>query len=176
MATEASCSPEGQLFSMDFMAAAVIFLLIMGMIICNWNFTKARMDETSDLIELERKNYLLSDMLVKTQGYPTSWENNQSSSNISALGLAKADRQISHDKVRAFKRFDEQMLRQILNLGSTNFELVMHDVDGAVLLRAGDSPAGDYAVKTSRIVMYEGRAAFFDITLWGKNAAGGIIQ
>ena len=167
-------SSRAQLLNADLLLAVTLFAVALGAIMLTWNFTKARMEEASWSRELEQRTYTISDVLVRTPGDPVDWES-QPAGNITSMGLAGLDGGISQEKVAALKRVDPQRLNGIFQLGKENWHIILRGGDGSIINRAGPAPAGDYAVKSTRIVSYMNRTAFLEFTLWGAKPDGGIL-
>ncbi|MFH1055653.1 MAG: hypothetical protein V1744_06130 [Candidatus Altiarchaeota archaeon] len=166
MSKARSSSHKGQLFGADLITAVTLFLIASGLLLLSWNFIKTRLDESTQMRDLEYKTHTAADILVKTQGEPVNWQDNPLSENITSIGLAASDRVILEEKLEALTGIDEMKLRQLLRTDGNKIHVLLKTIDGVNVAMAGQPPVGKQAVKATRIITYKGQPAFLEVTLW----------
>jgi hypothetical protein len=152
---------KGQLFSMDFLAAVFIFLLVFGVLLVFWGSFIDNIAKYSERKEMELTVNFISNFLISTSGYPHNWEDD--TAHVSTIGLASSDRVIDEKKLDAFVNMSYDDIRQKFMIGGYNFcfNLTRSGIEKC------DFGSGDgMAAFTSRAVVYMGQPDILEIFLW----------
>ena len=91
-------SKKAQAVMTDIIIAFLIYMVILVSITLTYNKYVARLNEQLLIQEVRNKVYGVSDLLVRSPGYPESWN----SSTVHTFGLAIADRNLSQEKIDNF--------------------------------------------------------------------------
>ena len=82
---------KGQIFTWDLVFATALFLLILGIIIYQWETSKNEMLSSRTQYDVSWYSAAASEQLVRTTGTPVNWENSTPMKNV-IFGLADYDR------------------------------------------------------------------------------------
>jgi len=170
---------KAQTGSTDLFVAITIFTLLFVLIVLTWNNYAITLNSKFDFQEIQIKAFHISELLVKTAGSPSLWEDQEDPSRIVELGLAKKPNVISKEKaVRIIDSnfLDKEDIRDILNINSYNFTINITDPNGVIKQENGNPLSfGDTqpTVKQSvviikRPVLYETENAILKVVLWKK--------
>lgn len=170
---------RAQTSSIDLFIAISIFTVLFVLVILAWNSYAAALSTRLDSAETELKAFQLSELLLKTPGYPGMWEKLENSSGIIELGLAEKPNALSREKAirltdSAF--LNKSSIRDTLNINLYNFTIIITDTSGNIKyengnpLSAGDSlpAAKKNVVILKRAALYETENAILKIVLWKK--------
>ena len=84
---------RGQQFAMDFLVGVSLFILLISLTFQTWEKNIYRIQEKETLEDLLIVSHQVADMLVKTKGMPSNWEENPDTSK--SIGLVRdAERMI----------------------------------------------------------------------------------
>lgn len=64
---------RGQYFTHDFLLSIILFLAIMSLGLNTWDNLGKKINEVDYLEYMEQKSFYITDVLIKTQGYPQNW-------------------------------------------------------------------------------------------------------
>ena len=148
--------PRGQIFSSDLMVAFFLFIIIFSAIIIFWNNMIMFSSYDVENRYIESLAVEIADTMVRTGGYPSTWEN----SNATTIGLAEWDRKIDSKKISAFIAMDYSQSKELMGIGGYDyfFRLVGANVTKGSL-------GGEVRVYTSRRIYYNGDDVL-EFTLW----------
>jgi len=155
-------SCKAQIAVTDFFIALFILGILLSFIILAWNTQERRFNEKLEYENMIVTAFQVTDVLVKTEGYPIGWN----ISNVRVIGLAGIDRIISGDKLALFDNITYDSLRSKLGLLPYHFELVMERLDGTPVYYKGSAFTGDKSVNIKRIVLFDGQEAVVRFNLW----------
>lgn len=147
---------------MDIFFALSIFcvLLIIIAITLNNYGQKSSSEIESDI--MITKAFQISDLLIKTEGFPSKWNND----NIEIAGLASSDRVISEEKLSNFTNLSINKTKSLLKTQIYNFYLTLKKVSGENITKYGKIPSGKKTVSIRRYVLFKNESAILDFSLW----------
>ncbi len=169
------CHAKGQGLAIDFLFAAMIFLLLLNAALNVWSNEAGFVQKEYLLSELENKASPAIDLLVRTNGEPPDWEE-RDINQTKIIGLAKSDRVLEPDKVRLFAQWgsafwsvDYNKLKEKMFL-SYDFYFKLSDETGTVIEETEKPPATFlgkvWSVNVKRIVKYGEGAGIVELTLY----------
>ena len=145
---------------MDLVTALFFFIIILLTLFWLWSQTSRHMSEYREGIARQTRLLDISTMLVKTQGSPPDWHLGRvSADDVHALGLATEDNVLSTAKLDALYAADYQSVREMMGLGSEDFELtVSGNYSGApvVYYDIGASPPSRERMIVRRYAIFNG--------------------
>ncbi len=161
---------RAQIWSMDFLMSAFIFLITLGMMVFAWNYTSTRILQQNEAGPADNTLIMVSDALVRTQGVPEDW--NQST--VTSVGLASRDNVLNATKVDMFINMSYEYMKTLLGLERYDFHFSVKHLNGSVMqntkgqnLTAGKYPQdSELVVPIQRYVMYNGSPARLDLVIW----------
>lgn len=114
-------SLKSQVFSLDFIIALTMFILILGFFFWAWNSIEVKKTEARENTELSIMALQIADSLSSKQGFPQYWDT-VSSSEISSLGLLTGT-EISAHKITALVAMNYSDLKQKLGVLGPRYEV-----------------------------------------------------
>ncbi|MBW2985450.1 hypothetical protein KY313_02230 [Candidatus Woesearchaeota archaeon] len=139
---------KSQSVVIDLFIALFVFILIMSIITIMWNRYNLDLNQKITQKDMWLKAYHITDLLVESQGNPIDWEINISNisyvrNHVSSIGLVNLDRQLSLDKVEAFKILSNStnynITRELLNIEGFEFYFTLFHSSG-LIFESGNSP------------------------------------
>lgn len=156
---------KAQATSTEFLFMLTILIALIVFSIGLWNLTVLRIRESETRTRLETLAFEISDQLIKSQGLPTSWEDD--TSKIFYLGLAKENYILDTKKVNAFSTINYQQTKDLLGISSYDYKFRIKALNGTVLAESGkDASTASEIVFTSRTVLYQGEVVRMEFGLW----------
>ena len=157
---------KGQLFSLDLVASVVIFIILFAFIISLWNLYSTRLSENIYSEELQLLSFQITDLLVKSQGEPTNWENNPE--NVSVIGLKLNPNYLDSNKINAFLTLDYNLTKELFNIERFDFNFKILDLNGNTISETGlSSPeTNSYIISNKRLVIIQNETRQISFTLW----------
>jgi hypothetical protein len=137
--------------SLDFVFASLIFIIILGFSIVSYSNSIEQIKNNNVRANLESDVFSISQILVKSGGTPTYWENNPGS--VEVVGLAQSDNVLSIEKVDAFSTLNENETRGSLGITS-DFFIQIESIDGVLFFTKGEELINSSSVSIERIVYY----------------------
>jgi len=153
---------KGQIITMDFFTAALIFFLLITISLITLYTYPIRLTETQIRNEMLINALQISDSLVKSPGTPSSWEDNASS--VETIGLADSDRILSEKKVNQFVNLSYNQSLSLLSFYNFYFRLI--NSSNHELVTYGNKTNGTTAVSIRRYVLYNNAQTTMELTLW----------
>ncbi|MBI2076078.1 MAG: hypothetical protein HYT72_02405 [Candidatus Aenigmarchaeota archaeon] len=150
---------KGQIIMSDLLLAITvlsILVIYLGGAIDN---TFDKFASNKQLHDMELGAVKISDMLVRSAGYPANWEDNPVSAI--SIGLSSSDRVLDGKKLSAFTNLDYQTAKKLL--GTSEYEFYFRLVRNGT--EKGLLPGGEKTVTVRRIASYNG-ADTVEFTLW----------
>lgn len=103
---------SGQLFTTDFIVSLVLFMSVLGTVFYGVSTSMDQQAQRNDRSALQQSGSQVSDLLVRTSGYPEDWN----ASTVEVVGLAEEDhiidpekfimlRGVGYDRFRSMNRF-----------------------------------------------------------------------
>lgn len=153
---------KSQIVSTDLFFAVSVFVIIIAMIFFSWNLYYERIDERIIYGDMMANAFQVSDLLVKSKGTPSLWN----STNVSVVGLASSDRNISSQKLHSFINVPYDELKKLFNIERYEFYFRLKHLNGTPIDSHGKEFDGTYSINTRRYVIYENQKAIIDFRLW----------
>lgn len=155
---------KGQIFSIDFMASLMFFLPFLLIMIFLWNYSEIQYAETERTIDMRDKAVLISDLLLKSEGYPKDWN----SANVVTLGLAKENNKISNEKLNRLYEINCTRFKEIFDM-KYNFFLEVTDINDNILFT--DDKCGNYSnaediIPIQRYGLLEEKLIKMEVLIW----------
>ncbi|MBN2122329.1 hypothetical protein JW721_04735 [Candidatus Micrarchaeota archaeon] len=157
-------SRKGQINSIDFMIAVLIFAVILVFLIGFWFLNMAELSEMMGRDRLDSTSIAVSDMLIKTPGVPENWEDGPS--DVWAIGLATTQNVLSKEKVANFTALDYNESREIMGLDG-DYYFYIEDLDGNRLHEAGVAELGEGVAPVLRFGILEGEIVKVEVFVHG---------
>ena len=155
---------KGQIGSIDLFIAFFIFMLLIAILVGMWNLYYTRLNEGMEYEQMRLLSFHVSDIFVKTPGYPSAWESSPSTAEV--IGLAGSDRVLSSAKVNAFASLNYPMAKEKLKLAGYDFRFRIRDLSNNPLIVSGTNISGDTSIVTERYITYENKKAIMEFALW----------
>ena len=155
---------KSQIVISDLFVAIFIFVLVLAFSITLWNKYSVQLNEEAAYKEIGLQALQISDVLVKTQGMPNSWE--QAASDAEIIGLVNHDRNISEEKLTAFLGLNYSTSRGMLS-PLHHFYFQLKSLNGSDIVEPyGKAPNGTFIFPSNRIVRYKDEEAILRLTVW----------
>lgn len=145
---------SGQLFSYDFIISATIFMFFFSTFFFVWDYLNRQIAWQSELRDIQERAALLSDVLVRTAGYPENW----TSANVESIGLATGeDNVIDPARLFALNATNYSAARDVMGLGQRyEMYLMLNDAANNTIFTYGRYPSSPKAVvPINRYVLYD---------------------
>lgn len=153
---------KAQIAVTDFFIALFIFVILLSFIMLTWNRYNLRLNERLEYEDMLTQALQVSNGLVKTSGYPVNWN----SSNVKVIGLASTDRVLSSDKLARFNNMSDADLIDTFKIAPYYFMFQLKNINGSAILAKGYAFSGDRSANIKRIVLYNGKEAIVEFSLW----------
>lgn len=154
---------KAQIFTTDFFIAFFIFSILIIVAMVSWNNYYIKITEINDYDIMMNKAFQISDVLVKSQGYPLEWD----SENVQIIGLASEDRELSLDKVNLFANLPLNKSKNIFKTQDSKFHFSIKNFDGEILKEYGyNMTNAKKSVNVRRYLLYNDEEAVMEFTLW----------
>lgn len=146
---------KGQLFSYDFIISAVVFMFFFSTFFFVWDYLNRQIAWQSEFRDIQERASLLSDVLVRTAGYPENW----TSTNVESIGLATTgeDNVIDPGRLFALNATNYSTARNAMGLGQRyGLHLQLNDTMNNTIFAYGQYPYSPTAVVLiNRYVLYD---------------------
>ncbi len=147
---------KGQMSSVDFLFASIIFVFILAFFTGFWYVTTGDLDNTIKRNRLEATAVVASDLLIKSPGVPSNWTENPST--ILAIGLVSQHNVFDKIKLENFTSLDYNSSSELLGLSqSQGFYFYIEDLDGNRKYQTGNSSANGQVVFITRYGILNGQ-------------------
>lgn len=158
--------PKGQIETADLIIAIGVLILLTTILIYTWNVYNTRLEEGIDNEKMQLQAFQITDMLVKTPGFPPLWETQPA--NAQAVGFATDDRVISAAKFDAFASLDYNTTKGLFDLKAYEYRVRIKNLAGAVIKEAGlnETSADVKRVVVYRYVIYNDEKALLEFAIW----------
>ncbi|MBL7100753.1 MAG: hypothetical protein ISS23_02240 [Nanoarchaeota archaeon] len=155
---------KAQIASIDLFIAITIFLILAAATIYTWNLYTVRLNESLEYEKMQLIVFQITDLLVKSQGHQTGWEENPA--NVGVIGLAQDDRILSQDKVTAFTNLDYNLSKERLNIEPYDYKFKIKTLSGSVVQESGLAFDGDTSIIIERYILLEDEKRIMEFSLW----------
>lgn len=153
-------SSKGQVAITDMFIALFIFVILIVFIASIWNQYNLKLDDTIVYEDMITKTFQISDVLIKSPGYPKIWN----STNVEVIGLAENDRMLSNEKVGNLTNMTIDKIKENFHLGPYKFNFTLKTVNGNEIASKGE-PLDGLIVNIKRYVIYEDEEAVMELAL-----------
>ena len=154
---------KGQMFSFDLFLAIVIFIFVVQLYMMTWGRSALGVTAKVDRTEMEKLTLDVSDLLIKSRGLPTHWNE----TTVSVIGLAEEDHVLDGNKTSTFVNLDVGKTKGLLGIENLNFTFTLKDENGIVLEDYGSHPIdAEEVVILRRLVLYDNNITFMEFGLW----------
>ncbi|MDP3919007.1 MAG: hypothetical protein Q8Q35_03855 [Nanoarchaeota archaeon] len=159
-------SKKGQLFSMDLVVSLVAFSVVLLFLFGMWNLYSVRLNENIASADLSLTAFQVTDTLIKSKGFPSTWENDLN--NISTIGLNSYPGALDQNKVNTFLTMDYNYTKEIFNIERMDFQFRIFDSYGNEVNSIGIAPTDDASesITITRIILIDGTKRKILFTLW----------
>lgn len=154
----------GQLFSYDFVISATVFLFFFSTFFFVWDYLNKQIAAQSELKDIQERAALLSDVLVRTGGYPKNW----TPANVETIGLAMSEENVlDPGRLSALNATGYSTARDVMGLGQMyGLHLQLNDTQNNTIFTYGQYPASPKAVvPINRYVLYDNSTSRLRVTL-----------
>jgi len=117
---------KAQVFSIDFLVATSIFLLVLTVIMIYWSYTNMQIEETKTINEMVDKAYTISQVWFR-EGTPEYWD----SANVRELGLL-SNHKINETKMDEMKKLGYGRVKGIIGASPYEFRFLVTKVDDVI--------------------------------------------
>ena len=113
------------------------------------------------------KTYHITDALVKSPGYPETWEQKNVDANPPLLiGLVHYNHIISEEKLAKFVNMNETAAKNIMKINLYNYYFVLKTTAGENVFISGSVPEGKFTVNLARPVLYQNKLHILEFAVW----------
>lgn len=159
---------KGYLFSIDAVVSLVLFIALFAFVISLWTLYAIRLNENMATEELQLVAFQVIDVLTKSPGVPSNWEQNPTQTTM--LGLRRNPGSLDPAKVAAFLAWDYDDARQKFNVERFEYQLRILDGNGNVFNQSGMAPneSAAQSITVARFMLLEHQPMQILFTLWRK--------
>ena len=139
-------------------------MILVSLTVYTWNLYNVRLNEDLEYEKIQLIAFQITDLLVKSPGYPAGWEENPS--NVGIIGLAQNDRVLSQDKVTAFMNLEYNSSKERFNIEYYDYKFKIKSLSNSVMQESGLNFGGDTSVVIERYVLLDDERRIMEFTLW----------
>jgi hypothetical protein len=152
---------KGQSFSIDFMAATAIFLILIAFIMVYWFYTNAQVYETQGIENMIDKVQMVSEVLF-SEGYPEYW----SPSDFVTLGFQN-DNRFNQTKLDYLITIGYDNSKRLMGVGVDDYYIRLFDQSDNTKFTFGVFPNGEKnLIRIKRVGILNGEIVFAEIFVW----------
>ncbi len=153
---------KAQIISMDMLIALSIAVILLGFLINTFNSKIVNYDNEIEYEDMQIKAMVISELLVKYPGYPSSWN----SSNVNTLGLVDSTNAIGLAKWNNFSAMEYNETLDLLNVAPYDFFIKIQYFNGTIIDTYGVNGNNKMKVAIARTVIFENEKKEFIFELW----------
>ncbi len=162
MSNEKDWSQKGSV-SMDFVFASLLFILLLGFtVVAYQGYVDTYLKDESKR-NLESNVLSISEILVKSKGYPSSWETNPA--GVVVPGLASSENILDNDKVIALGNLSYNSTKQLFGLNKELF-ISIKTLDGTLVFSKGTEQENMSSVAIERLVYFNRTACRLKVRIY----------
>ena len=154
---------KSQIAIVDLFIALFIATILIIFIISAWNRYAMILNEDSDYKEMQIIAFQVADLLVKSKGEPSNWED--SATNVDVIGLSASGRNLSIKKIDAFVNLSYNITSQSLGVELYDFYFQLKHINGTKIAEQGKTPT-NAVVNVQRLVSYKNEKAIVEFAVW----------
>lgn len=154
---------KGQLFSGDFMLSIAIFLIVISVILISFNRISGQSRQEDLAADLESSSLFATDVLMKTDGFPTNWTN----TTVIVPGFLE-NGTISRRKVSNFTQLDHNKAKYMLGLSYFDFNMSVTYLNGSRVFNesGGSATSFERLSVTDRVGVMDGQIVKIRFLFW----------
>jgi hypothetical protein len=152
---------RGQIFSMDFLAAIFVFLLVFGVLLTSWGSIIDGIVRHNERKDMELLANTVADLFVSSGGYPYSWQFNPST--VRTIGLVRTNRVIDSSKLSTFLSMDYDQLKESMHISGYNFCFKLLN---SAIEKCDFGEGEDMVSFSRRVVLYNGNPDVMEFRIW----------
>ncbi|MBN2127542.1 MAG: hypothetical protein JW703_04080 [Candidatus Diapherotrites archaeon] len=156
---------KGQSFSLDLLAALIIFLIVLGFVVSNYSEALVSANNLNEKIVLQRKAFSAMELLTSTKGKPENW-NELNFTDINSIGLLNSEKKASEEKLSAFINLDYTESKNLLGLNELDYFFSFTGEDSIESGLQLDANVQVDSVVLRRIVSYKGSEAVVELKVY----------
>jgi hypothetical protein len=166
---------KAQVWSMDFAISFTMFFLAVILIIFAWDYTVSQNYSEVIFSEIENTALSVSDVLIRTQGFPTDW----TPETVETIGLVSKENVINETKIANLINLskyyaDYNFTKTMLGIGNHEFYLEIKDLYNQTMKANGDDITigvepyqnAEIVIPMERYVIYKNEIAKLRFILW----------
>ncbi len=154
---------RGQAAITDLFVAVGIFIILVTITSVLWNLYQVRLVNRIEYDDLVTKTFEMSDMMLKTPGYPDNWDylilaGEITKDDIQYIGLVEEELKIPYNKTAAMDSalLQEDGIREIFRAGSYRLGIRIRNHAGDEVYTMGRVSGGSkFSVNLGRDVLYQ---------------------
>ncbi len=162
---------KAQVFTIDFVLASFILMIILFAFLYIWNFLGVRWNNINEYNKQYTIGLFAADALVTSAGNPPSWENLATINQNTSFGLVNERNIINQQKLDRLRNISIQnysLFKQ--RLGATNYELFINitNMNRTVSYYAmgSASPRLNETVAFERFIFFNGSISVLKLEVW----------
>lgn len=159
---------KGQTISLDFLVSVIIFIVFMLLLIPVISNIESDFQDQKNRRFMETKIITVSDLLLKTPGYPENWND----VNVESIGLVTGE-QLNGSKMMILKTMGYDRVRSIIGLSGTEFYMNFTNYKNepvffnGIKLEYGNSDiSGNYVYKIKRLSVMNDTIIIMNLVIW----------
>lgn len=141
---------KGQVNSIDFVSAIVIFMVLVVFLITFWFVSINHVTRGVKENRMGAAAVSISDMMIKGPGSPKTWEQNPA--NAEVVGLATFPNVLSESKIEQFALMDYNESRELMGL-DYDYYFYVESLEGNRLYESGDVGLGEQSIAVTRFAV-----------------------
>lgn len=170
---------KAQVIIYDFLAAFVIFVVVVLVVALLWFRTSAQIENDRTAEEKLRIARDVSYILIKTEGHPLQWEKYHTTICLNencSPGLAIDDNVVSQEKIDAFLLMSKNTsggadygynrTREMFNIEGYDFYFQYRDKYGNLLNSTGKNPYENLSINIKRAVMLNNAERIIEFSIY----------
>jgi len=149
---------KGQISSIDLLVSILFFVILFIALRNIWQENIVTVALESEQFQMQMYSNQALNVLLKTQGDPTNW-NELSPNSINLIGISDSKDVINSTKLRAFTSLPYLTSSEKLGLNKYDFNFELYSTDNKVISYGANPDNNSITVSIKRFVMYNGGEA-----------------
>lgn len=146
------CNRKGQLNSIDFISAIVIFMVLVVFLVTFWFVSISHVATGVKENRMGAAAVSISDMLIRGPGVPSTWD--EDPANAEVLGLAIFPNVLSENKIQQFTSMEYNETRELLGL-DYEYYFYVESLNGNRLYESGTAGLGKQSIAVTRFAVLD---------------------
>lgn len=154
---------KAQISGADFLMSIVIILVLIGFTNSLWNRSIDSFRKNKIESETERLALSISSLLVRSEGIPSDWDED----NVVSIGLASRVNVIDPAKIDGLINMDEDKAESLMGIPGHGFNVRIRAANESLILDKGNYPSEVVdIVSVRRLVIYEENPVSLEFMVW----------